>query len=437
MILVSKIFYLSIIIILFQSCSFDTKSGFWSQEKKIAELEEKNEKTKKLFEKESISNLEFNPNLKLKLSLDKKYRNKTKQNNFGPLKTNINLKKISNYKFKKIQYFDQFEPEIVFYGTDILFFEKDGSIVRFNKEGKIVWKVNHYKKRDKKLQPLIKLTMYNQNILVTDSLSKIYLIKANNGELIWSTEHVVNFISQIKIDENRFYALDANNTLHCFSLTNGRKLWEFKSGEKFINSQKQTSIILDKEKVIFDNSKGEIIALNKFNGNLLWISPTISFDESYQSFLLKTSDIVLDNKDIFFSNNKNDFYSLNSDTGLLNWKQNINSYMRPIIVDNVIFSISSNGYLNIIEKNTGNIIRATNILKNLKERKKKRISFAGFIVTSKQVIISTNQGHLIQVNIENGLTEKIFRVSRNQISKPYENNNNIFVIEDNRIIKLN
>ena len=433
----SKIFYLSIIIILFQSCSFDTKSGFWSQEKKIAELEEKNEKTKKLFEKKSISNLEFNPNLKLKLSLDKKYTNKTKQNNFGPIKTNFNLKKISNYKFKKIQYFDQFEPEIVFYGTDILFFEKDGSIVRFNKEGKIVWKVNHYKKRDKKLQPLIKLTMYNQNILVTDSLSKIYLIKANNGELIWSTEHVVNFISQIKIDENRFYALDANNTLHCFSLTNGRKLWEFKSEEKLINSQKQTSIILDKEKVIFDNSKGEIIALNKLNGNLLWISPTISFDESYQSFLLKTSDIVLDSKDIFFSNNKNDFYSLNSDTGLLNWKQNINSYMRPIIVDNVIFSISSNGYLNIIEKNTGNIIRATNVLKNLKERKKKRISFAGFIVTPKQVILSTNQGHLILVNIENGLTEKIFRISRNQISKPYENNNNIFVIEDNKIIKLN
>lgn len=433
----SKIFYLSIIIILFQSCSFDTKSGFWSQEKKIAELEEKNEKTKKLFEKKSISNLEFNPNLKLKLSLDKKYTNKTKQNNFGPIKTNFNLKKISNYKFKKIQYFDQFEPEIVFYGTDILFFEKDGSIVRFNKEGKTVWKVNHYKKRDKKLQPLIKLTMYNQNILVTDSLSKIYLIKANNGELIWSTENVVNFISQIKIDENRFYALDANNTLHCFSLTNGRKLWEFKSEEKLINSQKQTSIILDKEKVIFDNSKGEIIALNKLNGSLLWISPTISFDESYQSFLLKTSDIVLDSKDIFFSNNKNDFFSLNSETGLLNWKQNINSYMRPIIVDNVIFSISSKGYLNIIEKNTGNIIRATNVLKNLKERKKKRISFAGFIVTSKQVIISTNQGHLILVNIENGLTEKIFRISRNQISKPYENNNNIFVIEDNKIIKLN
>ena len=433
----SKIFYLSIIIILFQSCSFDTKSGFWSQEKKIADLEEKNEKTKKLFEKESINDLEFNPNLQLKLSLDKTYTNKTKQNNFGPLKINFNLKKISNYKFKKIQYFDQFEPEIVFYDTDILFFEKDGSIVRFNKDGKIVWKVNHYKKRDKKLQPLIKLTMYNQNILVTDSLSKIYLIKANNGELIWSTDHVVNFISQIKIDENRFYALDANNTLHCFSLTNGRKLWEFKSEEKFINSQKQTSIILDKEKVIFDNSKGEIIALNKLNGNLLWISPTISFDESYQSFLLKTSDIVLDSKDIFFSNNKNDFYSLNSDTGLLNWKQNINSYMRPIIVDNVIFSISSNGYLNIIEKNTGNIIRATNILKNLKERKKKRISFAGFIVTSNQVIISTNQGHLILVNIENGLTEKIFRISRNQISKPYENNKNIFVVEDNKIIKLN
>ena len=51
-------------------------------------------------------------------------------------------------------------------------------------------------------------------------------------------DHETNFISDIKIDDNKFYVLDSNNNFLCFSLLNGDKLWEFKSEQKLINSQK-------------------------------------------------------------------------------------------------------------------------------------------------------------------------------------------------------
>ena len=427
-----KNFFLILFFILLANCSF-YKAGFWTKEKKIFTVEKNN----KLFEKEEILDNEFNPNIKIKLSLDREYSNKINFNNFGPSKINLNQKKISKLKFKKIDYFDQFEPELLFYKNDIILFEKNGTLVRFGSDSKIIWKVNHYNKNEKKIGPILKLSNYKDKILVTDSLSKIYLIDTIDGSLLWSNEHRVSFISQIKIDNEKFYALDANNTFNCFSIKDGKKLWEFKTEEKLINSQKQTSIVIDKDKVIFDNSKGEIIALDKDSGNLIWITPSISYDESLQSFLLKSSDLVLDNESLYISNNRNNFYSLDVNTGLVNWRQNINSSLRSVIIDNVIFTISDNGYFFIIEKDSGNIVRSKNVLSNLKKKKRDKIKLTGFLVSSDKIYLTTNNGLLILINIENGKQDEIFKVSREKISKPYVNNKSLYIVKDDQIIKIN
>ena len=427
-----KNFFLILFFILLANCSF-YKAGFWTKEEKIVTVEKNN----KLFEKEETLANEFNPNIKIELSLDREYSNKINFNNFGPSKINLTQKKISKLKFKKIDYFDQFEPELLFYKNDIILFEKNGTLVRFGSDSEIIWKVNHYSKNEKKIGPILKLTNYKDKILVTDSLSKIYLIDTIDGSLLWSNEHRVSFISQIKIDNDKFYALDANNTFNCFSLKDGNKLWEFKTEEKLINSQKQTSIVIDKDKVIFNNSKGEIIALDKDSGNLIWITPSISFDESFQSFLLKSSDLVLDNESLYISNNRNNFYSLDVNTGLVNWRQNINSSLRSVIIDNVIFTISDNGYLFIIEKDTGNIVRSTNVLSNFKQKKRDKIKLTGFLVSSDKIYLTSNNGHLILINIEDGKQDEIFKVSREKISKPYVNNESLYIVKDDQIIKIN
>ena len=428
---------LIILFILFlNSCSFDTRSGIWTKEKISLDTKENNQ-IKELFKKEILNENEFNPNLKLSIKNFTESKNKYKGNNFGALKVNSSFKNISKYSYSKIEYFEQFEPKAVFVDKDLIFFDKKGSIIKFDHESKIKWKVNYYSKKEKKLLPTLRFERSNKNLLVTDNFAKIYLINTSNGKLIWTKEHDVSLISQLKIENNKFYVLDANNTFSCYSLLDGQKIWEFKGEKRLINSQKQTSVIISDDSVIFNNTKGEIISLDKLNGNLNWLTPTIEYGESLQSFLVKNSDLVLDENNIYFSNNKNSFFSLDVNLGFINWRQDISSKLRPVVIDNIILTISPKGYLYILEKNSGNVIRVTDIFYNLKSKKRKKLEINGFIATMDKIYLSTKNGKIIKVNIENGNIDLVYRLSRSKISKPYVNNSKIYIIKDNGIIKIN
>mgnify|MGYP001381519297 FL=1 len=432
----SKNILIILFILFLNSCSFDTRSGIWTKEKISLDSKENNQ-IKELFKKEILNENEFNPNLKLSIKNFTESKNKYKGNNFGALKVNSSFKNISKYSYSKIEYFEQFEPKAVFVDKDLIFFDKKGSIIKFDHESKIKWKVNYYSKKEKKLLPTLRFERSNKNLLVTDNFAKIYLINTSNGKLIWTKEHDVSLISQLKIENNKFYVLDANNTFSCYSLLDGQKIWEFKGEKRLINSQKQTSVIISDDSVIFNNTKGEIISLDKLNGNLNWLTPTIEYGESLQSFLVKNSDLVLDENNIYFSNNKNSFFSLDVNLGFINWRQDISSKLRPVVIDNIILTISPKGYLYILEKNSGNIIRVTDIFYNLKSKKRKKLEINGFIATMDKIYLSTKNGKIIKVNIENGNIDLVYRLSRSKISKPYVNNSKIYIIKDNGIIKIN
>jgi len=429
---------ISIIFILLtlSSCSFDTRSGIWTEES-ISLNNEENKEIKELFKKEILDENEFNPKLKVEIKNINENRFKYKGNNFGALIVNSNFERLSKFSFKKIEYFDQFNPEPVFIDNDLIFFDKKGSIIRFDQNSNIKWKVNHYNKKEKKLLPILKITKEKNSLIVTDNFARIYLINSYDGKLIWKNDHEVSFISQIKIDDNRFFVLDSNNVFTCFSLVDGQKMWQFKGEKRLINSQNETSVIINEESVIINNSKGEIISLNKFDGNLNWITPTIDFGETLQSFLIKNSDLVLDNNNIYFSNDQNSFFSLDVNLGFINWKQNISSDLRPIVINDFIFTISPKGYFYVVEKNTGNIIRVTDLFYNLKPKKRKKIKIMGFVSTVDKIYLSTNNGKIMKVNIADGKIDLIYKVGRDKISKPYVNNSKLYIVKDNAIIKIN
>ena len=433
--MIKRIFIIFILLIL-SSCSFDTKSGIWTEES-ISLNDKENKKIKELFKKEVLDENEFNPSLKIIIKNFSENKNKFAGNNFGIMKVDSNFESISKFSFNKIEYFNQFEPEPIFIDNDLIFFDKKGSIIRFDKNSKIKWKVNHYTKKEKKMLPILKLAKRDENLLVTDNFAKMYLIDIINGNLIWKNDHEISFISQIKIEDDKFYALDADNIFSCFSLIDGKKIWQFKGEKKLINSQKETSVLINDESVIFNNSKGEIISLDKLNGNLNWITPTIDYGEGLQSFLIKNSHLVLDKNSIYFSNNKNSFFSLDVNLGFVNWSQNISSQIKPIIIDDLILTISEKGYLYVMEKNNGNLIRVTDIFYDLKMKKRKKIKVNGFISTKDKIFITTNNGKIRKINIEDGKLELVYRISRNKISKPYVNNSKLYIIKDNGIVKIN
>ena len=428
-------FFLILLIFFLNNCSFDHRSGIWTQNEN---LNSSNQKVEILFEKEKLIKNEFNPNFLIKTPL--KFINKKtdyRSNNYGFLNKDLKFEKISRYKFSKIDNFDYFDPALVFYQNDLIYFDNKGSILRFNDNSKVIWKKNYYSKIEKKSLPILNFSIKDKILIVTDTLSKYYALDLETGEIIWSKNHNTVFISEIKIDNDKFYVIDANNVTNCFSIKDGSKIWEFKSEFELIKSQKKLSIVYDEESVYFNSSIGNLYSLNKNNGNLIWITPTKDTDNFFESFLFKTSKILLDRDQLFFSNNQNTFFSIDKKSGFINWKQNINSEIKPIVVNNLIFTISSEGLLFVMDKLSGNILRITNIFDQFKKKKKDKIKPTGISLDINRVYLSLNNGKILVVGISNGKSESVLKITRGKISQPFTNKDYMFIVKDNEIIKLN
>ena len=124
-------------------------------------------------------------------------------------------------------------------------------------------------------------------------------------------------------------------------------------------------------------------------------------------------------------------------TGSLNWQQKINSSLRPTVINDYIFTVTLEGYLAVIEKNSGNIIRITDIFQQFKSKKRIKIKPTGFIVGSENIYIATSNGRLLKVDINSGKIKSTLKINGNAISRPTIINQNLYTISENSIIKLN
>ena len=433
----NKILGLFLVFILISNCSLDKKSSLWTESKKIETVNDL--VINELFKNEEALNKEFNLNVKIQLK-----SNPTKNsfvnnlnNNNGRVSYNGSLKNISRFKFSTIDNFDQIEPEILFYGDNIIFFENKGSIFNFDKFSKLIWKKNFYKKFEKKAKPELSLANDKKTLIVADNLAKYYAMNIKTGELIWAKTNVAPFNSQIKIYDDKFFVTDFDNVLRCYSIKDGSELWNVKTDTAFIKSKKKLSLVILNGNIYFNNSIGDISAVDIKTGNLIWQTPTQSSLIYENSFLLETSDLIADDDAILLSNNRNEFFSFSANTGALNWQQKINSNIRPTLIENLIFTVTIEGFLVVIDNKTGNIIRITNVFDKIKKNKRSKIKPVGFIVGTKNIYLTTDNGLLILIDISSGRSSSILKVDNEKISRPFILNKNLFIIKDNSIIKLN
>ena len=431
----NKNFCLVIFFIFLIGCSIDNKSGIWSKNEKIKSA---NQYKDIIFEDNKEVSQELNKNIKIYLK-DKYTLNNKKNyynNNTGIKNYDGNLKQIKKIKFSKIKNFSKFKPDILYSKNgNIYFFNSKGTVIKFSKNLEVIWEKNIYSKKEKKLNPLLNLAIEKNTLILTDNLSNYYALNILNGDLLWRKTNSAAFNSEIKIAENKIFTVDYDNILKCFSIENGNLLWEYQTENTLIKSTKKTSLVLNENKVIFLNHTGDLNTLDQ-NGNLIWQTPTsksIIYEDSFTNIY---SDIVLDNNTIYFSNNKNEFFAVSLDTGSVKWRKKINSSVRPTITKDLIITIADNGFLIILDKKNGKLVRSTNIKTKIKKKKWDDLVNNGFLVGKNKIYLSTN-GKLNIIDLSDGLSKKIVDLDKKFIARPHIYEKSMYILSSNQIIKYN
>ena len=121
-----------------------------------------------------------------------------------------------------------------------------------------------------------------ENIIVADNISKYYALDIKTGSVLWSKNNTAPFNSQIKIYKDKFFIIDFENILRAYSIADGREIWNIKTENSLIRSQKKLSLVIVKGKIYFNNSLGDINAVEIESGELIWQRPTqstLTYDE--------------------------------------------------------------------------------------------------------------------------------------------------------------
>lgn len=427
----SRLFFVIISFIILSGCSKNTNFKDLNKSEST-----KDNSLEKLFEKKQIFSQEFNPDLELDLTKNN-IKNKITdiKNDYGFQDYKGAFNKVENYKFLKFNTNKELNYKPLFLSNGIIFFNKKGTIIKYDDNGKVVWKKNFYSKSEKKLQPKLNFANQNEFLIVADNIAKLYSININTGEIAWSKSNTYSYNSEIKVNKNKLFVVDYKNTLRCYRINDGVECWNLQTEDSFTISNTKFSLVIINNLVVFSNSIGDITAADIDSGLIRWQLPTQKSSIINESYNFKNSKLVSDGKSIFFSNNKNQFFSIDVKTGTINWINKINSHMMPILNGDLIFTISNEGFLFVIEKLNGNIIRINDLYKQYKIKERKKIFPTGFAIGSSKLYMSNNNGRMVVANMINGDILKIEKIAGNFISKPFIFKNSLFIIKNGSIVK--
>ena len=428
-----RIFIFFLISLILINCSLNENSKIWNKKKK----NKVNKNIEIIFDKKKISYKELNPNINLNLSkLNIKNNIFDEKNNFGMQNYSGKLKKVKNFKFSKFNNENESDLTPLFLKYGIVFFDNKGSVIRFDDNQKIVWKKNYYSKFEKKNNPKLSFALSDKKLVVIDNLSNLFLINLETGDLIWRNKNDYPFNSEIKIFNDKFFAIDIKNVLRCYFIRDGSECWNVETEKTLTITSSKNSLLIGDKIVYFINNVGDLTAVDIFSGDLVWQLPTQSSDIISITHNFKNSRLVSDSKSIFFSNNKNEFYSIDLKNGSINWINEISSSVTPILIDNLIITISDNGYLFVVDKEKGNIVKIKEIYKIYKDKKrKKKIKPIGFSISQDKIYISGNDGKLIILELKTGNVINVEKIARNIMSKPFLYNNHLFIIKNGAVIQ--
>ena len=414
------------------NCSLNENSKIWNKKEK----NKVNKNTKTIFDEKKISYKELNSNISLDLSqLNVQNKIVDNRNNLGIQNYSGKLKKIKKFKFSKLNNENDTDLTPLFLKDGLVFFDSKGSIIRFNNDQKIIWKKNYYSKFEKKNNPKLSFALYKKKIIVSDNLSNIFLINLENGNLIWKKKNDYPFNSEIKTVDDRFFVIDLKNVLRCFFIEDGSECWNYETEKALTITNAKNSLFVSENSIYFINNLGDLTAVDTSSGNLLWQLPTQSSDIINITYNFKNSKLVSEGKSIFFSNNKNEFYSIDLKNGSINWINDISSSLTPIIIKNLIITISDNGYLFMIDKEKGNIIKIKDIYKIYKEKNRKKIKPTGFSISQDKIYVSNNDGKIIVLELTTGNVLKVEKIAGKIMSKPFLFNNHLFMIKNGAVVQ--
>ena len=249
-------------------------------------------------------------------------------------------------------------------------------------------------------------------------------------------------ISTPVADANNIYTIDVEGTVRAFSIADGEEIWKkrLKPANKKAknNSMSGAGIALKGDKIFATTGFGQVFAINKADGNILWnknikapirIAPSVDGD----LVIVQTLD--------------NGIYALNINNGNELWKDKLEEESTTMIgggapaysqAKDLVLSVFSNGQAQAYKASTGTPLWSEWIIPSSSTESMSDITTvkANPIIDENTAYIVGYNGPMIAIDIRTGA--KIWQREISASSQPWLAGNFLFVLtDDSDLVAIN
>jgi outer membrane protein assembly factor BamB len=195
-----------------------------------------------------------------------------------------------------------------------------------------------------------------------------------------------------------------------------------------------TANIEAKDDVILTYSDSdEIIALNRKNGEEIWITPVSFQDNSamtQKAFTNTEPTLRIDNSLVYASSKNGNLAAVNIQSGALIWNKNIKASKQFVLCGDFIFIICDSNKLVAIRKLDGTVKWINDLNKN-KLPGEKKVNWSAPIVANSKVMLIGDNGLMLSFDPQNGKLLENIPVDKDITLPPFIIHGDLITISDN------
>ena len=352
--------FLFFFITLTASCSFDNKTGIWNDQKNITITENFSD----------LKSLDVNKKNDLKKSIVKKdslllSSLKRNKNWSDPFLNNLN--NTSNISFTENEIYNlsnkivkkKIKKNLLLHDNRFVFNDEKGIIYIYYRDTQKISKYNFYKKKIRNFNIELFYTIYKDKIIVADNLGYVYCINLKTSKLVWAEFFQIPFNSNIKVSLDQIFLANSKNDILVLNLNSGKKNWSFATDNNIFKSKFLNNLLINNNNIYLLNTNGSLYSINHENKNLNWISSFKNQEDNVQA-TFDGKITTIDKNKILISTD--DLISLhNASSGFKLWELKIDTSLNPIISNDLIFVLTKDNSILVLESLTGHLVWSNDI----------------------------------------------------------------------------
>ena len=200
------------------------------------------------------------------------------------------------------------------------------------------------------------IAYFDEKLIYADGYGQIKLFSTTSGEVIWSTQIDFPILSSPFIYRGFIYVISSDNRIFAIDIKDGSNSWSFQTTAENKKNVKTSSPAAYENLIIVPFSNGELIAFKYDDGRPIW-SENVSKVSLVSNFDIKdiSANPVIYGSNIYTISTNGKLISTNIINGQRNWSIEMSGSRTPVISGNVMFVIDEDSRLVCVNISSGEI----------------------------------------------------------------------------------